>query len=75
MGGELKAIGGGPPRVLNHLLTMLTPPEFSALHIPSSGAIPIVVPLNVTPLREEGHEKEQREQTNCELLGSCPDPT
>lgn len=31
-------------------LTMLTPPELSALHIPSSGAMPMVVPLNVFPL-------------------------
>lgn len=32
--------------------TTLMPPEFSRLHIPSSGAIPIVVPLKITPLSE-----------------------
>lgn len=40
--------------------TTLMPPEFSRLHIPSSGAMPIVVPLNVTPLshREKTRETE-----------------
>lgn len=28
----------------------LTPPELSALHMPSSGAMPMVVPLNVFPV-------------------------
>lgn len=36
----------GPPAPL----TTLTPPELSALHIPSSGAMPMVVPPKVFPL-------------------------
>lgn len=52
---------GGKSQGDQVLLTMLTPPEFSALHIPSSGAIPMVVPLNVTPL--QGYAKKNRDKT------------
>lgn len=31
-------------------LTVLTPPELSALHMPSTGARPTVVPWKVRPL-------------------------
>lgn len=51
MGSSAQGGGGGAGNGdLHASLTTLTPPELSALHIPSSGAMPMVVPRNVFPL-------------------------
>lgn len=47
--------------------TTLMPPEFSRLHIPSSGAIPIVVPLKITPLSES-----QKDTQNAKSVALPP---
>lgn len=49
------------------LHTTVMPPEFSRLHIPSSGAIPIVVPLKMTPLHRQKENIELSSLPVCQV--------